>query len=49
MFDGWRWSYSRRAELIALATCLIANRLAMSENALELDAFLRSLALYRED
>lgn len=46
--DGWRWRYSRAAELACLVAAVIGSRIPMNEEPVDFTALLKSLPLYVE-
>lgn len=49
MFDGWRWRYSRRAELTMRAAAIIGNRIPFNDEAVVTMDLLREFLYYNED
>lgn len=48
MFDGWRWRYSRQAEVALLAAVVVGNRIPLNEKPVDLMDLLNGLPLFQE-
>lgn len=49
MYEGWRWRYSREAELAVLQAAVIGNRIPLNEELVDMRMLLKGLPHYVEN